>query len=42
MDTAQLVAFIKMHNLQPDWFSMQLPGGEPVCEMHKVSRGSSL
>lgn len=28
VDTDQLVAFIKMYNLQADWFSMQLPGGE--------------
>lgn len=28
VDTEQLVAFIKKCNLQPDWFSMQLPGGE--------------
>lgn len=28
VDTDQLVAFIKMHNLQADWFAMQLPGGQ--------------
>lgn len=27
VDTDQLVDFIKMHQLQTDWFSMQLPGG---------------
>lgn len=28
VDTDQLVAFIKTYNLQADWFSMQLPGGQ--------------
>lgn len=32
VDTEQLVTFIKTCNLQPDWFSMQLPGGEPLCQ----------
>lgn len=36
VDTEQLVAFIKKCNLQPDWFSMQLPGGEH-CSFRRCS-----
>lgn len=34
VDTDQLVAFIKMYNLQADWFSMQLPGGKSKSVLH--------
>lgn len=38
VDTEQLVAFIKMHNLQADWFSMQLPGGELFTTNRSLSQ----
>ncbi|PSR90423.1 hypothetical protein BD289DRAFT_481763 [Coniella lustricola] len=38
VDTEQLVGFIKMHRLQTDWFSMQLPGGR---NMHQCMRAAS-
>ncbi|KAJ4411655.1 hypothetical protein N0V82_008969 [Gnomoniopsis sp. IMI 355080] len=38
VDTEQLVEFIKKCNLQPDWFSMQLPGGR---NMHQCMRAAS-
>ncbi|KAF3769881.1 hypothetical protein M406DRAFT_105114 [Cryphonectria parasitica EP155] len=41
VDTEQLVAFIKMNQLQTDWFSMQLPGDLPSVPNLKKRKSAS-
>ncbi|KAK0711482.1 hypothetical protein B0H67DRAFT_291491 [Lasiosphaeris hirsuta] len=39
MDVTVLVNFIKLHDVEPDWMSMQLPGGRNMSQCLRAAEG---